>query len=357
MGDFAIGIDLGTSNTVAACVNGHRPMVLSDENGFQLQASVASFVQGGEAIVGNAAKPLLTRFAERSIVSSKRLMGRPIYSPEASEAQRRSLCPIVESAGRSCAYEIDGKHFAPEEIAARLLARMAQISAQRFGQPATQAVITVPANFREAQRSATKRAGTMAGLDVLRLLNEPTAAALAYGFDRDPTRQLVAIYDLGGGTFDITILEQRGQVFEVRATAGDSFLGGDDIDEKIAEAIAGAFTMKVGHNPRSNLNLWQRLRLEAEKLKCKLSQESRVRSIIETPMPDNRQVKVQFDLTRDTFNSWAEPIIRRTLVTCDEALRLQGSSPMTSTSWFLSEARLEYHSYERWLRPTFSKTR
>ncbi len=318
-----LGIDLGTSNSSVAIWRDGKVDVVRDENGESLQASVVSFLADGRVLVGNAARMRAGAAPTETVLSSKRLMGRPIYSPEAVESQRRMACVLDEGPGRSCVFSVHGRHYAPEEIGALILGRMADIAEEHLGVRSRQAVLTVPANFREAQRSATMRAGQRAGLEVLRLLNEPTAAALAYGFGEKPSRRMIAVFDLGGGTFDMTLLEQRGEVFEVRSTAGDTFLGGDDIDERLAEAMAGAFLIQTGVNPRSDKSLWQRLRAVGEAIKCRLSHETEVVVEVSEHLAGvSRPVAVTFSFDRSAFESWCEPLLRRTLVTCDEALRL-----------------------------------
>src|SRR5215467_3568296 len=224
-----VGIDLGTTNTVIACVREGRVHVIPDEHGNRLLPSVVSFHPNGEIMVGRAAKERRTVDAKNTIASVKRLIGRAWTSDEITKARQRFPFELKEGPGHGPLVVARGQEYTLPEISAFILKRARALAEAALGEPVDRAVITVPANFNELQRASTKVAGRVAGLDVLRILNEPTAAALAYGLGRS-TKERIAIYDFGGGTFDCTLLDLSGNVFEVLATSGDTFLGGDDLD-------------------------------------------------------------------------------------------------------------------------------
>jgi len=246
-----VGIDLGTTNTVIACVREGRVHVIPDEQGNRLLPSVVSFHPNGEIMVGRAAKERRTVDAKNTIASVKRLIGRSWQSEEITKARQRFAFELKEGPGHGPLVVARGQEYTLPEISAFILKRVRQIAEAALGEPVDRAVITVPANFNELQRASTKVAGRVAGLDVLRILNEPTAAALAYGLGKGG-HERIAIYDFGGGTFDCTLLDLSGNVFEVLATAGDTFLGGDDIDVAIAERMADAFLYQHRFDPRTD---------------------------------------------------------------------------------------------------------
>src|SRR5271155_437694 len=235
-----VGIDLGTTNTVVACVRDGRVRVLADERGNRLLPSVVSFHPSGDVLVGHAAKTRRLSDAENTIGSIKRLIGRPWDSEEIRLARTRFAFELREGPGQGALVVVRGEAYTLPEISAFVLKRVRQIAEAALGEVVDQAVITVPAHFNELQRASTKVAGRVAGLDVLRILNEPTAAALAYGFGSDRSER-VAVYDFGGGTFDCSLLDLTGTLFEVLATAGDTFLGGDDLHTAIADSLCTAF--------------------------------------------------------------------------------------------------------------------
>src|SRR5208282_1944385 len=238
--DIAIGIDLGTSYSCVALVKDGVPTVLPNEWGELTHASVVSFLEDGTVLVGNAAKKNIITNAESTVYSTKRLIGRYFFSDEVKKAMTVMPYKIVEGDNNSVRLQVRDKVYSLPEISALVLKEMKAIAETALGRPISRAVITVPAYFNDNQRQATKDAGRIAGLDVLRILNEPTAAALAYGFGRD-VNQRVVIYDLGGGTFDVSILEIGRDVFEVLSTAGDTYLGGDDFDDRIMSWLAEDF--------------------------------------------------------------------------------------------------------------------
>ncbi|MEM1350647.1 MAG: Hsp70 family protein, partial [Myxococcota bacterium] len=232
MAELVVGIDLGTSNSVISVILEGKPIVIPDPGGVRVHPSVVYFFEDGRTAVGNAAVPYRLQDPLNAVYSAKRLIGRPYASPELKPIIGSYPYPIIPSPEGNSRIQIRNTLHPPEGIGARVLFYMKELAQDYLGQEISKAVITVPANFDEGQRRAPQRAGEMAGLEVIRLVNEPTAAALAYGYGQG-RREKVAIYDLGGGTFDITVLELRDNVFEVLATAGDSYLGGDDFDNRL----------------------------------------------------------------------------------------------------------------------------
>src|SRR5580693_5412501 len=265
-----VGIDLGTTNTVVACVRGGRVHVLADDQGRRLLPSVVSFHPGGDVLVGQPAKERRVVDARNTIASVKRLIGRAWDSGEIKRARQRFAFELKEGPGQGPLVVARGQEYTLPEISAFVLKRAKVLAEKALGEMVDRAVITVPANFNELQRAATKVAGRVAGLDVLRIINEPTAAALAYGLGRT-VKERIAIYDFGGGTFDCTLLDLSGNVFEVLATAGDTFLGGDDLDLAIAERMAEAFLHTHRYDPRADKQVFERFRAAAEALKIELS--------------------------------------------------------------------------------------
>src|SRR5215472_11479642 len=318
-----VGIDLGTTNTVVACVRNGRVHVLPDEQGNRLLPSVVSFHPNGEIMVGRAAKERRTVDAKNTIASVKRLIGRSWQSEEITKARQRFAFELKEGPGHGPLVVARGQEYTLPEISAFILKRVRQIAEAALGEPVDRAVITVPANFNELQRASTKVAGRVAGLDVLRILNEPTAAALAYGLGKGG-HERIAIYDFGGGTFDCTLLDLSGNVFEVLATAGDTFLGGDDIDVAIAERMADAFLYQHRFDPRTDPQAFERLRVAAEHIKMDLSvQEKSQVHLREVAFGvGGAHLDLSFGLTRDELEAIAEPYLERTLRVCQDALAL-----------------------------------
>jgi molecular chaperone DnaK len=261
--EIAIGIDLGTSYSCVSIVEGGQPVVLPNEWGEVTHASVVSFLEDGAVLVGNTAKRNIITRAESTVYSAKRLIGRYFFSDEVKKAMAVMPYKIVEGDNNSVRIEVANCIYSLPEISALVLKEMKAIADQYLGRPVTKAVITVPAYFNDNQRQATKDAGRIAGLNVLRILNEPTAAALAYGFGRD-VNQRVVIYDLGGGTFDVSILEIGKDVFEVLATAGDTYLGGDDFDDRIMTWLADDFLARTRLDLRQSKYCLQMLKEAAE---------------------------------------------------------------------------------------------
>src|SRR5881398_81526 len=247
----AVGIDLGTTNSVVAVLEGGEPTVIPNAEGSRTTPSVVAFAKGGEVLVGEVAKRQAVTNVDRTIRSVKRHMGDPSWK-----------------------VDIDGKTYSAQEISARVLQKLKRDAEAYLGEPVTDAVITTPAYFNDAQRQATKEAGQIAGLNVLRIVNEPTAAALAYGLDKGETEQTILVFDLGGGTFDVSLLEIGEGVIEVKATAGDNHLGGDDWDERVIDHLVKTFRMSNGIDLTKDKMAMQRLREAAEKAKIELSSSS-----------------------------------------------------------------------------------
>jgi molecular chaperone DnaK len=316
-----VGIDLGTTNTVVACVRGGRVHVLADEQGRRLLPSVVSFHPGGGVLVGHAAKERRVVDAKNTIASVKRLIGRAWNSEEIDRARLRFPFELKEGPGHGPLVHVRGQEYTLPEISAFVLTRAKEIAERSLGEKVERAVITVPANFNELQRAATKVAGRVAGLDVLRIINEPTAAALAYGLGRS-TKERIAVYDFGGGTFDCTLLDLSGNVFEALATAGDSFLGGDDIDVAIAERMAEAFLHAHRYDPRVDPQAFERLRAAAEAVKVELSASERAQTRLRDVAvgAGGAHLDLDFAMTRDELEMLATPLVERTFAVCQEAL-------------------------------------
>jgi molecular chaperone DnaK len=318
-----VGIDLGTTNTVVACVRGGRVHVLADDQGRRLLPSVVSFHPSGEVLVGYNAKERRVVDAKNTIASVKRLIGRAWSSQDIDRARHRFAFELKEGPGHGPLVTVRGQDYTLPEISAFVLTRAKQIAERALGERVERAVITVPANFNELQRAATKVAGRVAGLDVLRIINEPTAAALAYGLGRS-TKERIAVYDFGGGTFDCTLLDLSGNVFEVLATAGDSFLGGDDIDVAIAERMAEAFLQTQRFDPRTDAQAFERLRASAEAVKLDLSATERSKIKLRELAfgPGGAHLDLDFAMTRDELEMLAAPLVDRTFEVCQEALAI-----------------------------------
>ena len=318
-----VGIDLGTTNTVVANVRGGRLHVLADEHGRHLLPSVVSFPPNGEGWVGQRAKERRVVDAKNTVASIKRLIGRSWKSEEIQQARHRFAFELKEGPGQSPLIVVRGQEHTLPEISAFVLERAKQIAERALGEKVDRAVITVPAHFNELQRAATKVAGRVADLDVLRIINEPTAAALAYGLGRF-ARERVAVYDFGGGTFDCTLLQLSGSVFEVLATAGDSFLGGDDIDLAIAERMAESFLQAHRYDLRANHEAFERLRVAGEKIKIELSSSERGQITVSDLAfgVGGKHLELPFSLTRAELEGLAAPLVERTFAVCQEALSI-----------------------------------
>ncbi len=325
MGEIAIGIDLGTSNSCVAVVRGGAVEVLPNACGEYTTASVVSLAEDGSITVGNAAKAHIIHDPTNTIYSSKRLIGRYFFSEEVKKARAICSYEIVEGPNNGLRIRVREELFSIPEVAAMILREMKSIAETRLGQPVGKAVITVPAYFNDNQRQATKDAGRIAGLEVLRILNEPTAAALAYGFGRGLS-QRVAVYDLGGGTFDISVLEIGEDVFEVLATCGDTFLGGDDFDDRLIDLLAEEFQASEGLNLRNDPYALEKLKKAAEDAKKQLSVEDEVDVRIPdiVTREDGSTASLERRLGATEFAALMNDLVQRTFKVCDEALQQAG---------------------------------
>ncbi len=324
MKDPIVGIDLGTSNSVVAHADEVGVVkVLPDDGGFKIHPSVVSFHPNGGVVVGAGAKQRKVIDPSNTIYSIKRLIGRAYDSPEVDILKERVPFKIKEGKDRLPQIVTRGGDFAPPEISAIILDHMKNIATARLGVPVQRAVVTVPAAFNDAQRSATATAGEIAGLTVVRVLNEPTAAALAYGNTRN-LKEVIAVYDFGGGTFDITVLRLNDQVYEVLGTSGDTFLGGDDLDERLVDKMVNKFLAENRIDLRTNEVSMMRLRAVAEQTKIELSRRSRAVVRIDEIAygAKGKALNLQIEITRDEFVSQVSDIIDRTFPVCKEALEI-----------------------------------
>jgi molecular chaperone DnaK len=325
LAQIAIGIDLGTSNSCVSVSRRGRVDVLPNAFGESTTASVVNIAADGSITVGNAAKANIIHDPKHTIYSAKRLIGRYFFSEEVKKARAICAYEIVEGENQSVRIRVRDEVFSLPEISAMVLREMKSIAEARLGQPVSKAVVTVPANFNDNQRQATKDAARIAGLEVLRILNEPTAAALAYGFGRG-LHQRVAVYDLGGGTFDISILEIGDDVFEVLATSGDTFLGGDDFDDRVIDLLADHFLAEHKINLRNDRFALEKLKVAAEDAKKALSLEPsveiRIPDVLTTP--GGETLSLEYALSEREFASLVADLMQRTFKVCDEALQQAG---------------------------------
>ncbi len=319
-----IGIDLGTTNSCVAVMEGGEPVVIANSEGARTTPSVVAFSKTGERLVGQVAKRQAITNPKNTIYSIKRFVGR-----RNSEVDReRKSVPYTVSSGKNdvAVVQIAGKEYTPQEISAMILQKMKQTAEDYLGEKVSEAVITVPAYFNDSQRQATKEAGEIAGLSVKRIINEPTAASLAYGLDRKKDEK-IAVYDLGGGTFDISILEIGEGVFEVKATNGDTHLGGDDFDQRIINWLVDEFRKQEGVDLSKDAMALQRLKEAAEKAKCELS--TVMQTDINLPFitaTDSGPKHMQITLTRSKFEQLCDDLFERTIGPCEAAMRDSGLS-------------------------------
>ena len=321
-----VGIDLGTTNSCVAFLEGDKPVVIPNAEGSRTTPSIVAFAASGERLVGQMAKRQSLTNAENTVTAVKRLMGRKRGDP--AIAPHLSAVPYEVSAADNgdARVRLRGRDYSPSEISAMVLAKMKEIAEDYLGEPVTEAVVTVPAYFDDAQRQATKDAGKIAGLEVLRIINEPTAAALAYGSEGGKDER-VAVYDLGGGTFDISILELRGGVFHVRATNGDTYLGGEDFDRRIIDQLADQFRAQHDIDLRREKMALQRLKEAAERAKHELS--SSLETEVNLPFiaaTAAGPLHLQTTLTRGKLETMVEDLVQRTLEPCKVALADAGLS-------------------------------
>ncbi|WP_347372689.1 molecular chaperone DnaK [Aequorivita sp. Q41] len=320
-----IGIDLGTTNSCVAVMEGSEPTVIPNAEGKRTTPSVIAFVEGGEIKVGDPAKRQAVTNPTKTISSIKRFMGNK-YSESKNEAEHAAY-KVVKGDNDTARVDIDGRLYTPQELSAMILQKMKKTAEDYLGQDVTRAVITVPAYFNDSQRHATKEAGEIAGLKVERIINEPTAAALAYGLDKKGTDQKIVVFDFGGGTHDVSILELGDGVFEVLSTDGDTHLGGDDVDQKIINWLADEFKAEEDFDLRKDPMALQRLKEAAEKAKIELSSSAQTEInlpyVTATASGPKHLVKT---LTRAKFEQLIEDLVKRTIAPCEKAMKAAGLS-------------------------------
>ncbi|MEM1277341.1 MAG: molecular chaperone DnaK [Pseudomonadota bacterium] len=322
-----IGIDLGTTNSCVAIMDGSTPKVVENAEGARTTPSMVAFTDDGERLVGQPAKRQAVTNPEHTLFAVKRLIGRQYSDPTVTKDKTMVPFSIVEGKNGDAWVEARGEKYSPSQISAYILQKMKETAESYLGETVTQAVITVPAYFNDAQRQATKDAGKIAGLEVLRIINEPTAAALAYGLDKDTTRT-IAVYDLGGGTFDISVLEIDEGYFEVKATNGDTFLGGEDFDLRLVEYLADEFKKDQGMDLRNDKLALQRLKEAAEKAKIELSSSSQTEINLPYITADASGPKhLTLKMSRAKLESLVEDLIKRTLDPCKKAMKDAGVTP------------------------------
>jgi molecular chaperone DnaK len=321
-----IGIDLGTTNSCVAVMEGATPKVIENSEGARTTPSIVAFTDDGERLVGQPAKRQGVTNPERTFFAIKRLIGRSFDDPMSKKDMGLVPYKIIKAANGDAWVTADGKQYSPSQISAFILQKMKETAEAHLGGPVTQAVITVPAYFNDAQRQATKDAGKIAGLEVLRIINEPTAAALAYGLDKKKAGT-IAVYDLGGGTFDISILEIGDGVFEVKSTNGDTFLGGEDFDMRLVEYLAGEFKKEQGIDLTKDKLALQRLKESAEKAKIELSSATQTDINLPYITADASGPKhLALKLTRAKYEALVDDLIQRTVEPCRKALKDAGLS-------------------------------
>ena len=315
--ELAIGIDLGTSYSSVGVVQQGVPVVLPDAEGRISTPSVVSFPRDSGVVVGWEARKRLITDPFHTVYSAKRLIGRRMDDPDTRLAVTSFPYNVVEGPNGHPVVEFHGQHISVPEISAYVLRTMKKIAEARLQATVDKAVITVPANFNDSQRESTRIAGRIAGLDVIRIINEPTAAALAYAYGRGMDK-VIAVYDFGGGSFDFTILELRSNLFRVLATAGDIFLGGDDFDEAMANAVANSFWKQTGIELRNDVVEWQRLLFAAEAVKCGLSdKQEAMLKVARVAHTAKGSLDLSANVTRDLFNSLVMDLVRRSFAVCD----------------------------------------
>ncbi|MFA5668203.1 MAG: molecular chaperone DnaK [Balneolaceae bacterium] len=318
-----IGIDLGTTNSCVSVMEGNEPVVILNAEGGRTTPSVVAFTKDGERLIGAPAKRQAITNPDKTVASVKRFMGRMFG--EVKEETSQVAYKVVSGDDKTARVEIDDRKYAPQEISAMILQKMKQTAEEYLGTKVTEAVITVPAYFNDAQRKATQEAGKIAGLDVKRIINEPTAAALAYGLDKKHKDETIVVYDLGGGTFDVSILELGDGVFEVKSTNGDTHLGGDDFDARIIDFLAEEFKKDEGVDLRKDPMAMQRLKDAAEKAKVELS--SSAKTNINLPFVTATQdgpKHLNIDLSRAKFEQLVDDLVKRSIEPCVKAMKDAG---------------------------------
>ncbi|MFP6182647.1 molecular chaperone DnaK [Helicobacter pylori] len=318
-----IGIDLGTTNSAMAVYEGNEAKIIANKEGKNTTPSIVAFTDKGEILVGESAKRQAVTNPEKTIYSIKRIMGLMFNEDKAKEAEKRLPYKIVDRNG-ACAIEISGKVYTPQEISAKILMKLKEDAESYLGESVSEAVITVPAYFNDSQRKATKEAGTIAGLNVLRIINEPTSAALAYGLDKKESEKIM-VYDLGGGTFDVTVLETGDNVVEVLATGGDAFLGGDDFDNRVIDFLAAEFKSETGIEIKNDVMALQRLKEAAENAKKELSSAMETEINLPFITADATGPKhLVKKLTRAKFESLTEDLVEETISKIESVIKDAG---------------------------------
>ncbi|HET9572647.1 MAG TPA: Hsp70 family protein, partial [Methyloceanibacter sp.] len=322
-----IGIDLGTTNSCVAVMEGKNPKVIENAEGMRTTPSMVAFTDDGEIIVGLPAKRQAVTNPENTFFAIKRLIGRRWDDPMTEKDKKLVPYKIIRGDNGDAWVESHGKKYSPSQISAYILQKMKETAESYLGQKVEQAVITVPSYFNDAQRQATKDAGKIAGLEVLRIINEPTAAALAYGLEKK-AGETIAVYDLGGGTFDISILEIGDGVFEVKSTNGDTFLGGEDFDMRIVDYLAAEFKKESGIDLRGDKLALQRLKEAAEKAKIELSSTQQTEINLPFITADKSGPKhLTMKLTRAKLENLVDDLIQKTIGPCQSALKDAGLKP------------------------------
>ena len=316
-----LGIDLGTTNSVVAAVRGGDVVIIPDRQGHRLHPSVVALLPDGARLFSHDAAARRLTDPRHTIYSAKRLMGQPYQSDEAQRTAARLPYQVQQGSNEQTVIVGPDRSYTVPEISGLLLGYLKQAAQLHLAEEITGAVITVPANFNNAQRQATMDAGRIAGLDVLRVINEPTAAALAYGLGRGIS-QRIAVFDFGGGTFDVTILQVEGEVFEVLASGGDSFLGGDDIDETLTGLLADQFAQQHGFDPRTDSGIRGQLVLAAEQIKRHLSTHEAGEGGLTVTRDDQQELALRFKISRADLEAAIAPLVERTIAVCDEVLAL-----------------------------------
>ena len=321
-----IGIDLGTTNSCVSVMEGNEPVVIQNSEGGRTTPSVVAFTKDGERLVGAPAKRQAITNPEKTVSSIKRFMGR-MFNEVKEEAGQVSYKVVSSKDDSTARVQIDDRKYAPQEISAMVLQKMKQTAEEYLGEKVTEAVITVPAYFNDAQRKATQEAGKIAGLDVKRIINEPTAAALAYGLDKKDQDQTIIVYDLGGGTFDVSVLDLGDGVFEVKSSSGDTHLGGDDFDQRLINFLAEEFKKDEGIDLRKDPMAMQRLKDAAEKAKIELSSSQKTN--VNLPFitaTESGPKHLNIDITRSKFEQLVDDLVKRTITPCEKALKDAGIS-------------------------------
>ncbi len=323
-----LGIDLGTTNSCVAVVDLAAPRVLANHEGSRTTASIVAFTEEGDRLVGQIAKRQAIATPEHTVFAVKRLIGRKFNDEDVQRAQEFLPYPLIEAPNGDIKVQIRDRQFSPEEISAMILREIKEFSEELLGEEINEAIITVPAYFNDSQRQATRDAGRIAGLEVLRIINEPTAAALAYGVENSGNASRIAVYDLGGGTFDVSILELSDGIFEVRSTAGETFLGGEDFDLRIMDWLISEFQAETGFDLRGDRMALQRLKEAAERAKCELSElDTTTVNLPFISADENGPKHLSRELRREDLETLIEDLVKRTEGPILQALEAAGLAP------------------------------